>query len=141
MTQGGTSASAPGAHTALAPVSLGELLDKIVILEIKAAKFADPQKLGNVRTELALLRAERARLPLAGAEIDALAAALKQVNEALWEIEDRIRDCERDKNFGTEFIELARSVYRTNDQRAAIKRQINELAGSAIVEEKSYRAY
>jgi hypothetical protein len=63
------------------------------------------------------------------------------VNEALWDIEDRIRDCERDQNFGPEFVELARSVYRTNDRRSALKRQINDIAGSAIVEEKSYRAY
>jgi predicted nucleic acid-binding Zn-ribbon protein len=90
---------------------------------------------------LALLASARSRLPLAEAEIEKLKAELKGVNEALWEIEDRIRDCERAQDFGPEFIELARSVYRTNDRRAAIKRQINELAGSAIIEEKSYSQY
>jgi hypothetical protein len=133
--------SAHGAGAALAPVSFGELIDKIVILEIKASKLTDQQKLANVRNELALLGAVRAKLPLAGVDIDGLAGELRQVNETLWDIEDRIRGCERDQNFGPEFIELARSVYRTNDRRSALKRQINLLAGSAIVEEKSYRSY
>ena len=79
--------------------------------------------------------------PLADADIDHLKAELKQVNEVLWEIEDRIRDCERAQDFGPDFIALARSVYKTNDRRAAIKRQINDLAGSTIVEEKSYSQY
>jgi hypothetical protein len=128
-------------HTALAPISLGELIDKITILEIKAVRLGDPAKLANVRNELALLTAARRKLPLAGTNIEKLTAELKQVNEALWDIEDRIRDCERDQDFGPVFIELARSVYRTNDRRAALKREINLLAGSAIVEEKSYRSY
>ena len=91
--------------------------------------------------ELTLLTEARARFPLAAAEIEHLKAELKQVNEALWEIEDRIRDCERAQDFGPDFIALARSVYKTNDRRAAIKRQINDLAGSTIVEEKSYSQY
>jgi hypothetical protein len=128
-------------HTALAPISLGELIDKITILEIKAVRLGDPAKLANVRNELALLTAARGNLPLAGTNIEKLTAELKQVNEALWDIEDRIRDCERDQDFGPVFIELARSVYRTNDRRAALKREINLLAGSAIVEEKSYLSY
>lgn len=134
-----TSASQSGVVSA--PISIGELIDKIVILEIKASKMTDTGKLDHIRQELALLASARSRLPLAEAEIEKLKAELKGVNEALWEIEDRIRDCERAQDFGPEFIELARSVYRTNDRRAAIKRQINELAGSAIIEEKSYSQY
>jgi hypothetical protein len=117
------------------------LIDKIVILEIKAAKITDAQKLVHVQEELALLTKARNSSPLADADIDHLKAELKQVNEVLWEIEDRIRDCERAQDFGPDFIALARSVYKTNDQRAAIKRQINDLAGSTIVEEKSYSQY
>jgi hypothetical protein len=101
----------------------------------------DPAKVANVRRELALLVAACARFAVTDQSVGTLRADLKQTNETLWEIEDRIRDCERDKNFGPEFVELARSVYRTNDHRAAVKRQINDLAGSSIVEEKSYRQY
>jgi hypothetical protein len=124
---------------ALVPVSLGELIDKITILEIKAERIADPDKLANVREELGLLMQAHARLH--GDAVVALQTQLKKINTALWEIEDKIRDCERAKNFGPQFIELARSIYRTNDRRAALKRQINEIAGSAIVEEKSYSDY
>jgi hypothetical protein len=124
-----------------APISFGELIDKIVILEIKAAKIQDAGKLVHIRNELALLTAARAVFPLSDTDIGDLKVELKWANEALWEIEDRIRDCERAQNFGPEFIALARSVYKTNDRRAAIKRQINDLAGSTIVEEKSYRRY
>jgi Family of unknown function (DUF6165) len=124
---------------ALVPVSLGELIDKITILEIKAERIADPDKLANVREELELLMQAHARLH--GDAVVALQTQLKKINTALWEIEDKIRDCERAKNFGPQFIELARSIYRTNDRRAALKRQINEIAGSAIVEEKSYSDY
>ena len=132
---------ARGDGTVSAPISFGELIDKIVILEIKAAKITDAQKLVHVQEELALLTKARNSSPLADADIDHLKAELKQVNEVLWEIEDRIRDCERAQVFGPDFIALARSVYKTNDRRAAIKRQINDLAGSTIVEEKSYSQY
>jgi hypothetical protein len=108
--------------------------------EIKAQRIRTPPR-SNVRNELALLAAARARFAISDQDVGPLKADLKQINEMLWDIEDRIRDCERDKNFGPEFIELARSVYRTNDRRAALKRQINELAGSSIVEENSYRHY
>jgi hypothetical protein len=127
--------------TALISVSLGDLIDKITILEIKAEKIQDPQKHANVCSELTVLAAVCAGFAASDNTIIQLKAELKRINEALWEIEDRIRDCERKKNFGSDFIALARSVYRTNDQRAAIKRQINDLAGSKIVEEKSYRPY
>ena len=136
-----TEANGSTGDAVLVPVSFGELIDKMTILEIKAQRMQDPAKIANVRNELALLTAARARFSICGHAVDRLKAELTQTNEALWDIEDRIRDCERDKNFGAEFVELARSVYRTNDRRAALKRQINELAGSPIVEEKSYRGY
>ena len=127
------------------PVSWGELIDKIAILEIKSERIADAAKLANVRTELAALAEMRdANLPSDQkvlATLAALTADIKTVNEALWVIEDDIRDCERDKDFGPRFVELARAVYKTNDRRAALKRDINMLLGSALVEEKSYQSY
>lgn len=122
--------------TLLAPVSWGELIDKITILEIKAARIADPAKLANVRRELQALTAVRDKQ---GKAPPALAAALREVNGQLWDIEDRIRECEQRGDFGAVFVELARSVYRTNDRRAALKKTINEQMGSELVEEKSYR--
>jgi tetratricopeptide (TPR) repeat protein len=120
------------------PVSPGELLDKITILEIKAERFTDPAKLRNVRTELAQLVAARDRALTPSAELDRLTAELKAVNETLWQIEDDIRLCENRKDFGVSFVALARSVYRNNDHRAEVKRRINDLLGSAIIEEKGY---
>ena len=127
------------------PVSIeiapGELIDKITILEIKAERITDPAKLANVRLELDTLAAVRdAALP-GSSDLDRLTDDLKQVNEALWVIEDDIRNCERIGDFGERFVELARSVYRTNDVRADLKRQINVLLGSRLVEEKSYQPY
>lgn len=119
----------------------GELIDKITILRIKTARIADPAKLANVQAELESLTAARAAALPEDPELDRLEAALMAVNEELWVIEDDIRDCERDGDFGSKFIELARSVYKTNDRRAALKRAINELLGSRLVEEKSYRPY
>ena len=122
-------------------IAPGELLDKLTILEIKRERIEDSEKLINVGLELDVLdRARRDKVP-ASPELDALYADLKSINEELWEIEDDIRDCERDKDFGERFIELARAVYKTNDRRAATKRAINELLGSRIVEEKSYADY
>ena len=125
----------------LAPTSWGELIDKITILEIKSERIADREKLANVRAELDALAAIRGG---AGALPDGLAALtdeLRVINTALWEIEDHIRDCERRQDFGAHFTGLARAVYKTNDQRAAVKRRINELLGSDLVEEKSYQPY
>ncbi|MGD9915837.1 MAG: DUF6165 family protein [Rhizobiaceae bacterium] len=122
-------------------IAPGELLDKISILEIKNERITDAAKRANVRIELDLLCAARDREITPSAALDSLYASLKRVNEALWEIEDGIRDEERDRRFGERFVELARSVYRTNDRRAALKREINTLLGSAIVEEKSYSNY
>ena len=125
----------------LVEVAPGELIDKITILEIKSERIADAGKLKNVRVELDVLAAARDAAMAASAELAELTAQLKQVNEALWKIEDAIRDCERGQDFGPKFIELARSVYHSNDRRAALKRQINELLGSKLIEEKSYAAY
>ena len=125
----------------LVEVAPGELIDRMTILVIKTERIADAAKLANVRIELKTLqRACDAGVP-ASDELDRLTAELKAVNENLWEIEDDIRDCERVQDFGPRFIELARAVYVTNDQRAALKRQINDLLGSRIVEEKSYASY
>jgi len=122
-------------------VSPGELIDKITILEIKSAAIADAVKLRNVRTELAVLAAARDRAMAPSPALHRLSADLKAVNEVLWQVEDAIRACERSADFGPRFVDLARSVYRNNDRRAALKRQINELLGSELVEEKSYEAY
>jgi hypothetical protein len=122
-------------------VSVGELLDKITILEIKSERIADEAKLVNVRRELDILRRTWAESPLSSRDLGDRVARLKQVNEALWDIEDQIRRKERDRAFDDEFIALARSVYQRNDVRAAIKREINELVGSELVEEKSYVEY
>ena len=125
----------------LAPISAGELIDKITILRVKAERIGDPAKEANVRKELALLEATAAEHLLASDEVDRLTAALTAVNAALWDVEDGKRDCERRQDFGPDFVALARRVYIENDQRAALKRSINEAAGSEIVEEKSYKPY
>ena len=122
-------------------VSPGELIDKITILEIKAERIADPDKLANIHRELRSLTATRKEALDTSPELDGFTAELRRINEQLWEIEDDIRDCERNGDFGERFIELARAVYRTNDRRAAAKRKINELLGSELVEEKDYADY
>ncbi len=125
----------------LIEVGPGELVDKITILAIKSERMTDPEKLRNVRYELDVLdRARRSRVPDTP-ELRSLEAELKAVNEALWVIEDDIRQCEADKDFGPKFIELARSVYKQNDKRAMLKKDINRITGSAIVEEKSYTEF
>ena len=125
----------------LVPISPGELIDKITILEIKSARMTDTAKLQNVRTELTLLNETWRASAFAAVDITAEWAGLRDVNGQLWDIEDRIRDKERESLFDAEFIELARAVYVTNDERAAIKRRINTRLGSTLVEEKSYREY
>lgn len=117
------------------PVSVGELLDKVSILRIKAERITDPDKLAAVARELAHLE------QLVPAESELWLRRLEGVNGRLWDIEDQIRVKERDKDFGPEFVSLARSVYFTNDQRAELKREINAHYGSEIVEVKSYEEY
>jgi hypothetical protein len=121
-----------------APVSWGELIDKITILEIKAQRLTAEAGLANVRHELAALTAAAAERD-ADPRLAEFKADLAEVNEALWEIEDAIREKEQAADFGPEFVALARSVYRRNDERAAIKRRINLAFGSEYIEEKSYR--
>jgi hypothetical protein len=125
----------------LVPISPGEMLDKITILRIKAARMTDAAKVANVRHELALLEKTWRDTGAAAVDLGREESDLTRVNETLWVIEDEIRDEERAKRFGEKFIELARAVYVTNDERAAIKKRINLLLGSSIVEEKSYKSY
>lgn len=125
----------------LVPVSFGELLDKIAILQIKSERMTDPAKLANVRNELSALEATWNRHPASAQDIDALRADLKAVNERLWVIEDDIRLQEKAQAFDAEFVRLARAVYFENDIRARIKKDINLALGSSYVEEKSYQDY
>lgn len=123
------------------PVSFGELLDKIAILEIKSERMRDPAKLANVQRELDELRGTWAKAPESTIDIREPVALLKAVNERLWVIEDDIRIKESRQEFDAEFIRLARAVYFENDERARLKREINTALGSALVEEKSYQDY
>ena len=123
------------------PVSVGEVLDKITILQIKLAHISDANKRVNIQNELDALLPLVSGDGFATDEMQGLMAELKSVNEALWDIEDDIREKEAAKSFDAEFIELARAVYVTNDKRAEIKKQINLATGSALIEEKSYEAY
>lgn len=122
----------------MVPIPPGELVDKITILEIKSERIGDRQKLVNVRRELDLLQKTWRE-----SNFDVLdqTQRLKSINERLWDIEDRIRLKESSGSFDSEFIELARSVYRVNDERARVKREINESLGSTLMEEKSYQTY
>ena len=123
------------------PVSVGEVLDKITILQIKLAHISDATKRANIQNELDALLPLVAGDAFTTDQMQALMAELKSVNEALWDIEDDIREKEAAKSFDAEFIRLARAVYITNDKRAEIKKQINLATGSALVEEKSYESY
>ena len=125
----------------LVPLSPGELLDKITILRIKVARIQDAAKLANVKLELSLLEQTWKDTGAAAHDVALDERALENVNERLWDIEDRIRDKEARQTFDREFIELARAVYICNDERAAIKKRINVQLGSRIVEEKSYKQY
>ena len=123
------------------PISPGELLDKITILRIKSARMQDAAKLANVRRELGLLEQTWLGVLPAGLDLQAEEQALEAVNARLWDVEDLLRDQEAEKRFDAKFVELARAVYFTNDERAAIKKRINIKLGSVLVEEKSYRPY
>ncbi len=122
-------------------ISPGELIDKITILEIKLDRIEDAEKRVNVKHEFEILTAARDGAIKPTPELERLSTELKQANARLWEIEDDIRDCERAKDFGAAFVALARAVYVTNDKRSRLKRRINELLGSGLIEEKSYAAY
>ena len=122
----------------LVEIAPGELLDKITILEIKRARFHDAAKLAHVQKELQVLSAARQCALVEPDALSPLVAELKTVNERLWDVEDALRQCERDCDFGSRFISLARSVYQLNDYRAQLKRCINEECGSVLMEEKSY---
>ena len=123
----------------LVEISPGELLDKLTILQIKSQRIMDGVKLANVLQELETLAAVWANVaPHPPAELQSVTSELRTVNETLWDVEDALRRAEAAGDFGPDFVELARSVYRHNDHRSALKRQINELLGSRLMEEKSY---
>lgn len=123
------------------PISPGELIDKITILEIKRESIVDKEKLSNINLEYKVLLDTLENKIIASNEIDSLRIKLKTINKKLWDIEDQLRDLERSKTFNEDFIKLARSVYFTNDERSEIKKSINKLLNSEIVEEKSYSKY
>jgi hypothetical protein len=123
------------------PVAIAELIDKITILEIKNERLRDLSKLVNVRAELSFLVQRRDAILSATPLLDQLAARLKDTNSRIWDLEDTIRECDRRKDFGALFVDTAQKIYRANDERAAIKREINLFCGSVIIEEKSYAAY
>ena len=125
----------------LVPVSAGELLDKIAILRIKAARIVSPEKVANVTRELHALEGVAMQGIQPDPALPPLEAELRAVNEALWDIEDDIRARDAAGDFGADFVRLAKAVYRTNDRRAAIKREINRVTDSALVEEKSYHSH
>ncbi len=122
-------------------VSIGEFFDKLTILEIKRSRIGDPAKVENIEKELKGLNRLLEKMPFSMEDVRSEVDELRAVNEKLWVIEDEIREKESRKAFDDEFIELARSVYRTNDRRFEIKRAINEKLGSDFVEEKSYTSY
>lgn len=123
----------------LIEVSNGEIIDKLTILSLKLVHIQDEDKLANIRKEFDILY--KAAKDIGIDENNELYKQMLDINGKLWDIEDRIRDCERRKDFGEEFIELARNVYITNDERSRIKREINLQTGSSLVEEKSYKGY
>jgi len=122
-------------------IAPAELIDKITILSIKSERIDDAEKRKNTQSELDILTATRDQVIQPSASLNDLTLKLQDVNERLWVIEDDIRSCEATKEFGSQFIKLARAVYRQNDERARLKRQINNLLGSNIIEEKSYKPY
>ena len=131
--------SAP--HDILVPISVGELLDKITILEIKSERIKNSGQIENIARELGALRAVRLGDDIDRTMLAQLGAELKRVNATLWDVEDAIRECDACGDFGEKFIELARTVYRLNDERARLKKAINLASGSRLVEEKSYKSF
>jgi hypothetical protein len=135
-----TASHDPPPHDILVPISVGELMDKITILEIKSERIKNPAQLKNIMHELEALRAVRLG-HIDRAMSDKLSAELKTVNAKLWDVEDAIRDCDARGDFGGSFIELARAVYRLNDERSRPKKAITVASGSRLFEEKSYRSF
>jgi Family of unknown function (DUF6165) len=135
-----TASHDPPPHDILVPISVGELMDKITVLEIKSERIKNPAQLKNIVHELEALRAVRLGY-IDRAMLDKLSAELKTVNAKLWDVEDAIRDCDARGDFGAPFIELARAVYRLNDERSRLKKAINLASGSRLVEEKSYKSF
>jgi hypothetical protein len=131
----------PSSELILVPVSLGELADKVTILEIKRERFLDQEKLAHVLRELGLLREVLDQQPTHDETFQRILRELGEINRRLWDIEDRIRECEQRGRFDQVFIDLARAVYKSNDVRARLKREINSRYGSALMEEKLYAAY
>jgi Family of unknown function (DUF6165) len=129
------------AHSFETPIAIGELIDRITILEIKVERFTDAAMTRNAQAELSMLRERRDQAIPQSPTLDALTVQLRAINQRLWDLEDRIRDCERRADFGPDFIAVARGIYRTNDERAAVKRQISVGFGSDLIEEKSYAPY
>lgn len=125
----------------LLPVAWGEVFDKLTILRIKSSKLSDPAKLANVAKERVAIENVVGAMDRFPVELGLLIDQLEEINAELWVVEDSKRACERSQSFGAEFIQLARKVYIWNDRRAAVKRSINELLGSAIIEEKGYQSY
>jgi hypothetical protein len=125
----------------LIEVAPGELIDKLTILEIKSERIKDPNKLVNIEFERRILAKAMADNVPSSPHMDALWKRLKSTNEEIWDLEDRIRDCERSKDFGEAFLVCARAIYHTNDRRASLKREINVAMNSQVIEEKSYTAY
>ncbi len=123
------------------PISVGELVDKITILEIKTKEITDTEKIDNIQKELDQLNRAADDELMKSQELRLLKSRLYQINEKLWSIEDDLRQMERHKIFDTDFIESARLVYFTNDERSQIKREINQLTDSDLIEEKSYTSY
>jgi len=126
----------------LAEISVGELFDKITILNIKTKKISDNDKLQNIHTELKTLNDQSKKITISDTQaLNDLVLKLQQINEALWDIENFKRECEAKKDFGESFIKLSRDVHFKNDKRAIIKKEINLLSNSQIVEEKEYFKY
>jgi Family of unknown function (DUF6165) len=132
--------TAPGAASdpILVEIDAGDLIDRVTMLRIKSERIADPGKRANVMSQLVALESARSNLLRLFPALAAVEAELKEINNALWDVENDIRQCETCSDFGPRFIDLARTVYKNNDRRADLKRKVNALTGSRIVEEKSY---
>lgn len=138
MTHSSKDAAGSPAGTALMPISFGELIDRITILEIKQERIHDPLKQSHITMELELALAALHPFDELAEETIAQRHVLRSINERLWSVEDQLRELERRHDFGVRFVDLARSVYLLNDERASVKRRLNEWAGSEVVEEKSF---